>query len=121
MCALLILTTIGSFSSTPTNVFGQSNDDDGDINHDDTSPGSDDNKSDGNDNEREKNKKNDHENNRFVILTFDGGYKGHFTSVKPILDKYGFKATFYVVCNYAQKASIENASDRMNWNEIMDL
>ena len=121
MFALLILTTIGSLSSTPTNVFGQSNDDDGDIKHDITSPSSDDNEWDGNDNERKMNKYNDHENNRFVILTFDGGYKGHFTDVKPILDKYGFKATFYVVCNYAQKASIENASDRMNWNEIMEL
>ena len=122
MCTLLILTTtIGSFSSRPTNVFGQSVDDDGDINHDDASPSSDDNKRDGNDNDRENNKNNDHENNRFVILTFDGGYKGHFTSVKPILDKYGFKATFYVVCNYAQKASIENVSDRMNWNEITEL
>ena len=121
MCALLILTTLGSFSSTPTNVFGQSNDDGGDIKHDNTSPNSDDNEWDGNDNEREMNKYNDHENNRFVILTFDGGYKSHFTAVKPILDKYGFKATFYVVCNYAQKASIDNTSDRMNWNEITEL
>ena len=120
MCALLILTNIGSFTSTPTSVFGQSNGDDRDINRDDTSPSSDDDKGDGNDNE-EKNKNNDHENNRFVILTFDGGYKGHFTAVKPILDKYGFKATFYVVCNYAQKATIDNTSDRMNWNEITEL
>jgi hypothetical protein len=121
ICALLTLTTIGSFPSTPTSVFGQSNDDDDDIHHDDTSPINDDDKGDGNDHEGEKNKNNDHETNRFVILTFDGGYKGHFTAVKPILDKYGFKATFYVVCNYAQKATIDNTSDRMNWNEIMDL
>jgi hypothetical protein len=58
---------------------------------------------------------------KFAILTFDGGDKSQYINAKPILDKYGFKATFYVVCNYAEKASIENASDRMNWNEIMDL
>jgi peptidoglycan/xylan/chitin deacetylase (PgdA/CDA1 family) len=121
MCALLIITSIRPFSSTPTIVFGQSGDDDRNTKHDDTSPSNNDNESDGDDNEREKNKYNDHENNRFVILTFDGGYKSHFTAVKPILDKYGFKATFYVVCNYAQKASTENASGRMNWNEITEL
>ncbi|CAN5190606.1 hypothetical protein BH18THE2_BH18THE2_10170 [soil metagenome] len=63
----------------------------------------------------------DNNKKKFAILTFDGGDKSQYINAKPILDKYGFKATFYVVCNYAQKASIENASDRMNWNEIMDL
>jgi hypothetical protein len=58
---------------------------------------------------------------KFAILVFNGGDKNQYINAKPILDKYGFKATFYVVCNYAQKASIENASDRMNWNEIKDL
>ena len=61
------------------------------------------------------------DDNRIVILTFDSGYKSHFTIVKPILEKYDFKATFYVVCNYAQKASIENTSNRMNWNDITEL
>jgi peptidoglycan/xylan/chitin deacetylase (PgdA/CDA1 family) len=121
MCALFIITSIRPFSSTPTIVFGQSDDDDRNTKHDDTSPSNNDNEWDGDDNEREKNIYNDHENNRFVILTFDGGYKSHFTAVKPILDKYGFKATFYVVCNYAQKAAMDNTSDRMNWNEITEL
>jgi peptidoglycan/xylan/chitin deacetylase (PgdA/CDA1 family) len=63
----------------------------------------------------------DNNKKKFAILTFDGGDKTQYINAKPILDKYGFKATFYVVCNYAQKASIENVSGRMNWNEIMDL
>ena len=33
----------------------------------------------------------------------------------PILDKYGFKASFFVVCNYAGK------SDRMSWQQITTL
>jgi Polysaccharide deacetylase len=65
----------------------------------------------------------DYDNNKkkFAVLTFNGGDKSQYINAKPILDKYGFKATFYVVCDYAQKASTENASGRMNWNEIMDL
>jgi peptidoglycan/xylan/chitin deacetylase (PgdA/CDA1 family) len=35
---------------------------------------------------------------RVVILNFDDNRKSQFTQVKPVLDKYGFKATFYVVC-----------------------
>ena len=63
----------------------------------------------------------DNNKKKFAILTFDGGDKTQYINAKPILDKYGFKATFYVVCNYAQKASIGNATDRMNWKEIMEL
>jgi peptidoglycan/xylan/chitin deacetylase (PgdA/CDA1 family) len=59
----------------------------------------------------------DDEHNKFAILTFDDGYKSQYTNVKPILDKYGYKGTFYVVCNYAEKED----KDRMNWNEIQEL
>jgi peptidoglycan/xylan/chitin deacetylase (PgdA/CDA1 family) len=59
----------------------------------------------------------DDEHNKFVILTFDDGYKSQYTNVNPILDKYGYKGTFYVVCNYAEKED----KDRMNWNEIQEL
>ncbi|HEY9399378.1 MAG TPA: polysaccharide deacetylase family protein [Nitrososphaeraceae archaeon] len=41
------------------------------------------------------------------------GLKTQFTNAKPILDKYGFKATFDVVCNYVGKSD-----DYMNWKEI---
>jgi hypothetical protein len=58
---------------------------------------------------------------KFVILTFNGGDRSQYVNAKSILDKYGFKTTFYVVCNYAQKAGIENTSNRMNWNEIINL
>ena len=42
----------------------------------------------------------DLERHKIVILNFDDGLKSQFTNAKPILDKYGFKVTFYVVCNY---------------------
>ncbi len=54
-------------------------------------------------------------NNKAVILTFDDGYRSQYTNAKPILDKYGYKATFYIVCNY-----IEN-NGRLKWEDITAL
>ena len=54
-------------------------------------------------------------NNKAVILTFDDGYKSQYTNAKPILDKYGYKATFYIVCNY-----VEN-NGRLKWEDITAL
>jgi hypothetical protein len=36
-----------------------------------------------------------------VRVGFDDGYKAQITYAKPILDEYGFKTSFFVVCNYA--------------------
>lgn len=55
-------------------------------------------------------------NDKVVILNFDDGRKTQFTHAKPILDRYGFKATFYIVCNY-----IEEKPGFMNWNEVKQL
>src|SRR6185503_426609 len=55
-------------------------------------------------------------NNKIVILNFDDGRKTQFTHAKPILDKYGFKATFYIVCNY-----VDNKKGFMTWDEIETL
>jgi len=51
-------------------------------------------------------------NNKAVILSFDDNRIGDFTYAKPILDKYGFKATFFVICG---KTTDKGA---MNWNDI---
>jgi peptidoglycan/xylan/chitin deacetylase (PgdA/CDA1 family) len=53
---------------------------------------------------------------KVVILTFDDGYKSQYSNAIPIMDKYGFKATFYIVCNY-----VGNGDNRMTWNEIKSL
>jgi peptidoglycan/xylan/chitin deacetylase (PgdA/CDA1 family) len=52
---------------------------------------------------------------KVVILTFDDGYKSQYSNAKPILDKYGFKATFSIVCNYVGR------DNRMTWEEIKSL
>ncbi|MDQ4012381.1 MAG: polysaccharide deacetylase family protein [Thermoproteota archaeon] len=54
-----------------------------------------------------------HNLQKVVILTFDDGYKSQYSNAKPILDKYGFKATFYIVCNY-----VGSGDNRMTWEEI---
>ena len=53
---------------------------------------------------------------KVVILNFDDGRLTQYTNALPILDKYGFKATFYVVCNYIGKKD-----GYMDWNEIKTL
>ena len=50
-----------------------------------------------------------------AIITFDDGMLSQYTYAKPILDKYNFKATFYIICNSVDK------ENRMNWNNIQTL
>jgi peptidoglycan/xylan/chitin deacetylase (PgdA/CDA1 family) len=53
-----------------------------------------------------------------VILNFYDNDIGQFTNAKPILDKYGFKGSFFIVCSWA---SSDNNPDRMNWQQITQL
>jgi len=39
-------------------------------------------------------------NDKVVIINFDDSFKNQFLYAKPILDKYGFKATFFEVCGW---------------------
>jgi len=54
----------------------------------------------------------DKNNNKVVVLSFDDNRIGDFTYAKPILDKYGFKATFFVICRKTTD------SGAMNWQDI---
>ncbi|MFZ0515213.1 MAG: polysaccharide deacetylase family protein, partial [Candidatus Nitrosopolaris sp.] len=56
-------------------------------------------------------------NNKVVMIGFDDGWKDQITYAKPILDKYGLKASFFVVCNYINSGDIR----RMNWQDIATL
>jgi peptidoglycan/xylan/chitin deacetylase (PgdA/CDA1 family) len=47
-----------------------------------------------------------------VILSFDDNRKGDSSYGKPTLDKYGFKATFFVICG-----KTSDTGD-MNWQDI---
>lgn len=54
---------------------------------------------------------------KVVMIGFDDGWKSQITYAKPILDKYGLKASFFVVCNYVNSRDIR----RMNWQDIATL
>ncbi|MGB8035079.1 MAG: polysaccharide deacetylase family protein [Nitrososphaeraceae archaeon] len=57
-------------------------------------------------------------NTKAVIINFDDGSIGQYTYAKPILDKYGFKATFFIVCNYA---NYNYGGGYMNWQQVTQL
>jgi peptidoglycan/xylan/chitin deacetylase (PgdA/CDA1 family) len=58
-------------------------------------------------------------NNKVVILTFGNAPKSQYTDAKPILDKYGFKASFFVVCNWISDSDKDNS--HMTWQDIQTL
>jgi peptidoglycan/xylan/chitin deacetylase (PgdA/CDA1 family) len=47
---------------------------------------------------------------KVVILNFYDDEKDQFINAKPILDKYGFKVTFFIVCSWTSS----NNTDRMS-------
>ncbi len=50
-----------------------------------------------------------------IILTFDDGYEDNYTTLLPILEKYGMKATVYVITNQIGQP------DYLNWNQLRDM
>jgi peptidoglycan/xylan/chitin deacetylase (PgdA/CDA1 family) len=54
-------------------------------------------------------------NNKVVIVNLYDSNKNQFTNAKPILDKYGFKATFFIVCNW------NGLKTRMSWQVVNQL
>jgi peptidoglycan/xylan/chitin deacetylase (PgdA/CDA1 family) len=52
---------------------------------------------------------------RCVVLTFDDGYLGNFAHAAPILSRYGFTATFFVVSNKIGTAAM------MRWSQLREM
>lgn len=52
-----------------------------------------------------------------IVLTFDDGYKNHYTDVLPLLQKYDYVGEFFVL---ATPAHFE-AEAYMTWNEMREL
>ena len=61
------------------------------------------------------NNSSNYNNTRSVVLSFDDSTLGQYAIAKPILDKYGFKGTFFTVCNYL------GTNNHMNWTQISTL
>ena len=54
--------------------------------------------------------------NKVVVLTFGDIHKSQFTNAKPILDKYGFKGSFFVTCLW-----VGSSKSRLTWQDISAL
>ncbi len=49
-----------------------------------------------------------------VILTFDDGFKDQYTNAYPLLKKYGFVATFFIITGFAD----EGRDGCMSWADV---
>jgi peptidoglycan/xylan/chitin deacetylase (PgdA/CDA1 family) len=54
--------------------------------------------------------------NKVIMINFDDSYKTQLLYAKPILDQYGFKATFFEVCGWVGKTS-----ERQTWQDVATL
>jgi peptidoglycan/xylan/chitin deacetylase (PgdA/CDA1 family) len=59
-------------------------------------------------------------NRKYVIINFDDSHESDYTYAKPILDKYGFKATFFEVCNWIEAGS-HDKDISVTWEQIAAL
>jgi biotin operon repressor len=53
---------------------------------------------------------------KVVILTFGDTYKSQFTKAKSILDKYGFKGSFFITCLW-----VGSSKSDLTWQDISAL
>jgi peptidoglycan/xylan/chitin deacetylase (PgdA/CDA1 family) len=66
--------------------------------------------------------KNEEGNNKIVILTFGNAPESQYIYAKPILDKYGFKGSFFIVCNWIEsEEGYKMKESRMTWEQIETL
>ena len=59
-----------------------------------------------------------------VVITFDDGYEDNFKNAYPLLKKYGFKATIYIVLNrfnqdWATDKDLNQASSELNSEKML--
>ena len=55
---------------------------------------------------------------KLVVLTFDDASKSHLTVARPLLKKYGFRATFFITEGFDFRT---NKRDYLSWEEIAQL
>lgn len=52
-----------------------------------------------------------------IILTFDDGYRDNFENAFPLLERYGFQATFFLITNFID----ERRPAYMTWEQVKKL
>lgn len=54
-----------------------------------------------------------------IVLTFDDGYVGHYTTVYPLLKEYGYPATFSIFTDKVDGKIIGRST--LNWEQIKEM
>ncbi len=52
-----------------------------------------------------------------ICFTFDDGYRDHVTNAVPLLLKYGFRGTFFVITGFAD----EGRAGYLSWDDIISM
>jgi len=52
-----------------------------------------------------------------VILTFDDGYRDNYTQALPLLKKYGFTATFFIITDVVN----QHLPDYLTWDMVREM
>jgi len=52
-----------------------------------------------------------------LIITFDDGYADNYYNAFPLLKKYGFKATFFIITDFID----QRRPDFMTWKQIEEM
>lgn len=65
--------------------------------------------------------KNGFNSTKVIILAFDDSPKSQFTLAKPVLDRYGYKGSFFTVCTYVNEGSQGVEKSRMTWQDLRAL
>lgn len=62
-------------------------------------------------------------NNRFVVLTFDDGYRDFYTTASSILNRYAFPATVFLPTNFIKdnKKQGLKGKQHLSWAEVREL
>ena len=58
---------------------------------------------------------------RYVVITFDDGFRDFYTNAFPILEKYGFTATMFLSTGFINNGSRFKGGKCLSWDEVREL